>query len=227
MALTFVEAIEEVDDPSVDPITLEKWLREHAPDIADLVRKDFTATDTHVPTALGNERDRGKKRRKIPAVVGETKHKDDGGEGTNTDVGKIEITDDADGNVHWKMSFPIVKSVPDQRLAFGWASIATKNGLLVVDKQDDMIDPQDLEKAAYDFVLYCRNQNDMHQRQNVGRLVESMMFTKEKQDKLRINLGLEGWWVGFKVDDESVWKAIKDGDRPEFSIGGRAERVEI
>ena len=64
----------------------------------------------------------------------------------------------------------------------------------------------------------------MHERMGVGRCVESMMFTKQKQDSLGIDLGLIGWWVGFKVDDVGVWKRIKAGELPEFSIGGKASR---
>ena len=36
-----------------------------------------------------------------------------------------------------------------------------------------------------------------------------------------------GWWIGFKVTDEDVWKKVKDGTYPMFSIEGEAERVEV
>lgn len=127
----------------------------------------------------------------------------------------------------WSMPFIITKAEPDKKLVFGWASVAEIGGKLVVDKQNDIITPAELEKAAYEFVLYSRTQGDMHDRKGVGRLVESFMFTKQKQDLLGIDLGLQGWWVGFKVDDESLWNAIKSGERPEFSIGGKGKRVDI
>ena len=112
-------------------------------------------------------------------------------------------------------------------MVFGWASVSTKDGKIVVDKQGDMILPEDLEKAAYDFVLYCRSQGDMHKAMQCGRLVESMMFTKEKQQIMGIDLGMEGWWTGFKVDDQALWQAHKRGERPEFSIGGKGRRIDI
>jgi hypothetical protein len=31
-----------------------------------------------------------------------------------------------------------------------------------------------------------------------------------------------GWWTGFKVDSPALWAAHKRGERPEFSIGGKA-----
>ena len=79
----------------------------------------------------------------------------------------------------------------------------------IIDKQDDVIMPEDLEKAAYDFVLYSRDQGDMHEQKGVGRLIESMVFTKQKQDLLGIDLGLQGWFVGFRVDSPAVWKALR------------------
>jgi hypothetical protein len=51
-----------------------------------------------------------------------------------------------------------------------------------------------------------------------------MVFTKDKQAALGIDLGLVGWWVGFKVNDEGTRAAIKRGDLPEFSIGGSGRR---
>lgn len=123
-------------------------------------------------------------------------------------------------------AFEVKKIDEDQHLVFGWASIWTIDGEYVVDKQDDIIPPDEGERAAYDFVLYHRSQGDMHERQGVGRCIESMVFTKQKQDALGIDLGMEAWWVGFHVDEPSVWKRIKNGDLPEFSIGGKATREE-
>src|SRR5258706_2727338 len=126
-----------------------------------------------------------------------------------------------------EIEFDVRKTDEDQQLVFGWASICSIDGVDVVDKQDDIIPEDELEKAAYDFALYCRQQGDMHERMGVGRLVESMMFTKQKQDAIGIDLGLTGWWVGFKVDDPGVWARIKDGSLPEFSVGGKARRETI
>lgn len=135
--------------------------------------------------------------------------------------GQTADTEEAD----WSMPFEIIKTDEDEQLVFGWASISSVNGELVIDKQDDIIPEHELERAAYEYVLYCRQQGDMHERMGVGRLVESMVFTKQKQQVLGIDLGLSGWFVGFKVDDAGVWKRIKSGDLPEFSIGGKAVRA--
>ncbi len=126
-----------------------------------------------------------------------------------------------------RLSFKIAKSVEDQQLIFGWASVSTIHGEPVIDKQGDVIPTAELESAAYEYVLNCRQQGDMHETMGVGRLIESCMFTAEKQAALGIDLGKEGWFVGFKVDDPDVWAAIKRGERPEFSIGGQGDRTTI
>jgi hypothetical protein len=131
------------------------------------------------------------------------------------------------GDGGWSIPFTITKADADQQLIFGWASTSEINGQLVIDQQGDGIAPEDLEKAAYDFVLYARKHGDMHENVGTGRLVESMMFTREKQDILGIDLGKTAWWVGFKVDDPATWAAHKRGELPEFSIGGTGRRVPI
>jgi cation transport regulator ChaB len=139
----------------------------------------------------------------------------------------------------WELPYRITKVDPDQYLVFGFASTATKRGKLIVDKQGDAIDPAELEKAAYDFVLTSRNQGDMHARTaGVGRMVESMVFTKEKQnaiqqhlDKMgdggKIDLKKEAWFIGFKVDCPNLWDDIKKGKKLEFSIGGAAVPIAL
>lgn len=113
-----------------------------------------------------------------------------------------------------------------QRLVFGWFSVIEENGEVVKDLQGDMISEAELEKAAYDFVLNARVGGEMHVRKGVGRLVESIMFTKEKQKALGIDLKKVGWWGGFKVDDEDVWEGVRSGKYVAFSIGGKGKRAE-
>lgn len=128
---------------------------------------------------------------------------------------------------NWHLPIAITKADPDQQLIFGWASVVEKNGVIIIDKQGDAIPEWALEPAAYDFVLESRQHGDMHRNVGTGRLVESCVFTHEKQKALGIDLGLVGWWTGFKVDSPELWAAHKRGDRPEFSIGGKAVSIPI
>ena len=77
--------------------------------------------------------------------------------------------------------FAVMKTDDDRRQVFGWASVAvTAAGQPVVDCQDDVIEPEELEKAAYDFAENYRTAGDAHERCGVGVLIESAVFTKEK-----------------------------------------------
>lgn len=129
-----------------------------------------------------------------------------------------------------KSKFQIKKSDNDRRLAFGWANISlTESGEQIEDWQQDMIDPEDLEQAAYNFVELYREGGEMHERGGVAVLIESMIFTEEKMKALGIPEGTlpVGWWIGFKVLDDDVWEKVKDGIYTMFSIEGEAERVEV
>jgi hypothetical protein len=161
--------------------------------------KDATVSSVHTPTALGNQKPKPKK--KLPSSVEEK---------GAAKLWPIEIT----------------KADPEQRLIFGWASVVEVGGEAIIDKQGDIIPPDVLEKAAYDFVLHSRSGGDMHVRRDTSFLVESIVFTAEKQKAIGIDLGKVGWFVGFKVLDEELWATIKRGERPEFSIGGRCAFIE-
>ena len=129
-----------------------------------------------------------------------------------------------------KGSFSMHKSSDEKRLAFGWANVSiTAGGEEIVDWQEDMIDPEDLENAAYKFVEFYREGGEMHERGGCAVLVESVVFTEEKMDAMGIDKGIlpVGWWIGFHVTDDEVWEKIKNGEYSMFSIEGKAERVEV
>lgn len=124
----------------------------------------------------------------------------------------------------------IVKSDAQQNLVFGWANVAIeKTGEQIVDRQQHVIDIEDLEMAAYLFNLAFRQTGEMHQGEALGSLVESLVVTPEKL----IALGLEedalpcGWWVGFHIPDDAIFAKIVSGEYQMFSIQGRAVMEEV
>ena len=126
--------------------------------------------------------------------------------------------------------FKIEKSSDEKMLAFGWASVAVRvDGEQIVDWDGELIDPEELEHAAYEFVELYREGGEMHERGGAAVLVESVVFTKEKRRAMGIPEGTlpDGWWIGFKVLDGAVWEKVKDGTYPMFSIEGAAERVAV
>ncbi len=192
------------------------YLKVHAPDIHAVVAKDMTAADVHQTTALGNG-----KAKNFKAMLAESK-------------AKKAPPDDAQADVEWEGTFKMAKVYADKQIVKGWASITHRDGELVVDKQDDVITSEDLEDAVHEFVLNSRDQGDMHMRTGVGKMVESAIFTQEAMEQCGLfafdpvsGEQLYGWYVGFKVSDEGLWKSIRAGEKLEFSIGGTGKRVAI
>lgn len=124
----------------------------------------------------------------------------------------------------------ITKYYDDDQLVFGWASVAKDaTGSRPLDWQGDLIDAEDLEPAVYKFNLDFRESNEMHRPNSVnGRLVESIMFTKEKMKVMGIPEGTvpEGWWVGFQIDKKEDYLKVKSGVYKMFSIEGSGQRVD-
>lgn len=128
-----------------------------------------------------------------------------------------------------KSRFKIMKSDDEKMLAFGWASVSMRvGGEVIEDWQGDIIEPAELEAAAYEYVRLYGEGGEMHERGGVAVLIESAVFTEEKMEAMGIPAGTlpVGWWIGFKVLDKEVWEKVKDGTYPMFSIEGEAERVE-
>lgn len=127
-------------------------------------------------------------------------------------------------------TFVIAKTNREKRQVFGWANVAVRaNGEAVCDWQEDVLDTEELEQAAYGFVLHSRQGGERHLRGNVAVMIESMVFTKEKMPGLGLPPGIipEGWWIGFQILDEDVWQKIKQGEYTMFSIEGIASREVI
>lgn len=130
----------------------------------------------------------------------------------------------------------IAKVDDEQQIVFGWASVSVgKDGQLLVDRQGDVISPEELEFAAYDFVLNSRQSDSMHDEVTKAHLVESMVFTADKMEKMGLTFkpdtllaksdgGVCMWWTGFYVSDAAIWKRVREGDFQAFSIGGSAVR---
>lgn len=128
--------------------------------------------------------------------------------------------------------FNIQKSDKDKRLAFGWANVAIrKDGEQIIDYQGDMFDPEDLEEAAYKYVLNFGDAGEEHIPflRKKAKMVESVVFTKEKLRAMGLPEDAlpQGWWIGFKVFDDDTWEKIKNGTYKMFSIEGTGIREKV
>ena len=143
----------------------------------------------------------------------------------------VEIEED--GNIsHNKSSFSITKADDEKRLVFGWALVSARSdGEKIIDSQGDIVEQDDLEEGAYEYVLNFRDAGEEHigSMRKKARMVESVVFTEEKMRAMGIPPGTipVGWWIGFYVDDDTTWERIKDGTYKMFSIEGKAMREPV
>lgn len=121
----------------------------------------------------------------------------------------------------------------DKRQVFGWCSLSKKDGQDVVDLQGDIIPIEEIEKSAYDYVLTSRKGGNQHEREgegprHVGNVIESMVFTPEKIEKMGLPGDFpQGWWIGMKIEDEETWQQVKSGERAGFSVHGAGRRAPV
>lgn len=121
----------------------------------------------------------------------------------------------------------ILKTDDEERIVWGWASVATKNGEPVVDRQGDVITPTVLVKAANAFMQDVRMAKAMHSGDKVGEVIHSFPITKELGEVLGVSSDREGWIIAMKIHSDEVWDGVKSGKYRAFSIGGKALRSKI
>ena len=121
----------------------------------------------------------------------------------------------------------VLKIDDDQRIIYGWASVTTYKGELVVDLQGDVIKTDTLHKSINEFMKGVRVGKLNHSGEQVGQIVHSFPMSKEICEALGIQSDKEGWITGYHVTNDELWKAVKSGEYAEFSIGGRAQKEEF
>lgn len=149
-----------------------------------------------------------------------------------TGVRKDALVDEDSFSVVWSGEFS--KTDDERRQAFGWASVVEVNGEPVIDLQGDWITPDELEKAAYNYVRKSRVGGTQHARDEMdspvhaGDMIESFVVTPEKIEKMGLPPSTPvGWWVGFQYHDDATWDDIKSGRKTGFSVHGKGKRVPV
>jgi len=113
------------------------------------------------------------------------------------------------------------------KVAYGWAYVTESDATTVVDHSGDTWDIAQVEKTAHQFVCDCRVGGESHVFKGGAELVESLVFSKAVQEALGIDLKKQGWFVGFKITDETLLEKIEKGELSMFSIGGNGNREAI
>ena len=128
------------------------------------------------------------------------------------------------------MEIPITKADDTRQMVFGWASVAVaKDGTPVIDLQGDVIAIEDLEEAMYGYVRESGELTFDHAGETRGQLVEALVFTPDKLEKMGIPAGTVplGAWVGYHLPEAADYAKAKDGGLLMFSIEGRGVREEV
>lgn len=121
-----------------------------------------------------------------------------------------------------KIEGQILKQDSEERLAYGWAYVSTDKGEISLDHSGEFIRPDQIAKAATNFMLSMRTAKRMHSGGKIGEVVHSMPLTNDITKALGIQSDREGWLVAIKVYDDQVWQDVKSGKLAAFSIGGKA-----
>ena len=92
---------------------------------------------------------------------------------------------------HQPHRLTVVKSDGDKHQVFGWANVSVRvGGEQILDWQQDMVDMDELEQAAYGYVAQFGTAGEMHGRSGVGHVIERVVFTKQKAAALGIPEGI-------------------------------------
>lgn len=138
---------------------------------------------------------------------------------------------DIDTRSTTSITFTVLKGQSVEKgLVSGWANVSKNaDGSIPLDWQGDIIAPDELENAAIDFMLNYQDGGEMHEGDPIGKVVESIVLTKDKQAAMGIPEGAvpEGWFITVKLFSEDAINKVKSGEYRMFSIQGTGERVAV
>ncbi|NDC58676.1 MAG: hypothetical protein EBZ50_07620, partial [Alphaproteobacteria bacterium] len=121
----------------------------------------------------------------------------------------------------------IAKADITGRYLGGWASVIEEGGQPVVDTQGDVIDMEELRKAAHDYVSKAREAKAMHAGAPIGEVVESVLVDDAFAKAHGITHDKRGWWIGMNITDPKAQERVRKGEWRSFSIGGSGKRTPL
>lgn len=144
--------------------------------------------------------------------------------GTNQENSDSEGDEEDDEEV--SMQVKVLKSDLEQRIVWGWASVATEQGKPVYDAHGDHISMDEIVFATNEFMKGPRTLKKQHSGGAIGQVLHSLPLTKELAKALEIDTEKEGWITGSYISDDESWEKAKSGELPALSIGGKGRRIE-
>ena len=86
------------------------------------------------------------------------------------------------------------------------------------------LEPNTLKLVKRDSAMLATVSGDRIRRELEHILKEKL---PEKAEEMGIETDAVGWWVGFKVFDDEVWKRVLAGELKMFSIHGSGTRTKV
>lgn len=124
-------------------------------------------------------------------------------------------------------TFRFEKTSNTGRFIAGWASVIEEDGEPVTDTQGDVIEMEELRKAAHEFVKSTRVAKAMHRGAQIGEIVESVLIDDDFCKALGAGTTKRGWWIGMEIHDPEIRKRVRNGELKAFSVGGSGKRTPI
>lgn len=186
----------------------------------------FPVPDVTTPAATTDPKSPGEFAKAVLAIVAKGLESEQSLDGLKADLDSIVA------KYAGRVPTVIFKTVAARKMVYGWASVVTKDGAAVEDRQGDVMDMDNLREVVHDFMAN-RTGNTMHEPDasgdiaKTGEIVDSFVIDAEVAAAFGVNFGCEGWMVGYKVQDDAVWKRVESGELRSFSIEGEGIRTPL
>lgn len=139
-----------------------------------------------------------------------------------------------DVNGSWRARVEVTKADDAEMRIFGFAMTATDaNGAEVTDHQGDVISPDEMAEAAFDYAANAGAAGVMHRPSDpgfvadAGHMIASIPLTPEIRKAMGVEPGPSKWFVGLQITKRDVWKRFQSGELKELSVEGTGVREEI
>ena len=126
----------------------------------------------------------------------------------------------------WTYTIKLLKA-QDSRVLYGVVYAPCQKGQKCsLDSQNDFVRPDELRKAAWDFMAKSRTVGNQHRGPAKAEVVESFVAPMDMAvDGEKITKG--SWVLAVRVKDDTIWKAVQNGELNAFSIGGKGLRTPV
>jgi hypothetical protein len=126
----------------------------------------------------------------------------------------------------WTYTVRLLKA-QESRVLYGVVYAPCQKGQKCqLDSQNDFVRPDSLRKAAWDFMAKSRTVGNQHRGPAKAEVVESFVAPMDMAvDGEKITKG--SWVLAVRVKDDTIWKAVQNGELNAFSIGGKGLRTPV